>query len=74
MFERGGVAYVTPQEASDALKIPRPTIYQWCRNRRIELLDPDLTADLKAEGVINSQYLININSLLARHRKVHLGE
>lgn len=74
MFEYNGVKYLTPQEASDTLKIPRPTIYQWCRNQRVEIMPPDKSAELKAVGLIDSQYLIEVDSLLERHRKVHLGE
>ena len=74
MIERDGKVYVTPQEAADALKIPRPTVYQWCRNSLVGLLSLEAAKALKASGESESQYLIEIDSLLDRHRSVHLGE
>jgi hypothetical protein len=74
MIQVGEKTYVTPQEASSTLKIPKPTVYQWCRNQRVELLEPSAARRLFNRGISESSYLIESRSLIERHRKVHLGE
>lgn len=68
-----GRTFITPQEAAELLKIPRPTVYQWCRNELVDLLDQDFSRALKDRGLSDSQYLIELESLLERHKRVHLG-
>ena len=60
--------YVTPREAAQMLSIHIATVYNWCSRKQVELLD--VTA-LNIAG--DSKYLIEIDSLRARHAKVYLN-
>ena len=67
MIQYKGKTYVTPNEAAGLLAIHLATIYSWCKNKEVELLDPH-----KIKGPVTSKYLIEETSLRARHSHVHL--
>ena len=60
--------YVTPREAAQMLSIHIATVYNWCGRNQVELLDPT-TLNIARD----SKYLIEIDSLRARHAKVYLS-
>ena len=64
-----GKNYLTPGEAASLLSIHLSTVYSWCTEGQVNLLDSK-----KLQKPVNSKYLIEESSLRAKHAEVYLGE
>ena len=62
-----GRSYLTPQEAAERLSIVLQTVYNWCQRGQLVLL-PDEVMPRSAD----SKYLIELGSLLRKHKEVYL--
>lgn len=50
MIGWNGLRYITPREASRKFALALPTIYRWCREGKVELLNPTEREERELSG------------------------